>query len=83
MKSGSIRVALFAAVILASPVLTLAGGQPNRVRTISKAEMRDRTGISQTVNQGKGAGVSRKQVTLRENTQTAQRSAGSDTAFSK
>lgn len=83
MKTGSIRVALFAAIALASPVLTYAGGQPNKVRTVSKAEMQDRTGISRNVNQGKGAGISRKQVFTPGNTQTAQHSTGSDTAFSK
>lgn len=83
MKSGSIRVALFTAIALASPVLTFAGGQPNRVRTVSKAEMQDRTGISRTVNQGKGAGVSRPQTGSSANTQAVSRSTGSDTAFSK
>ena len=85
-KSGYIRVALFSAVMPASPALTFAGGQPNKVRTVSKTGMHDRTGISQTVNQGKGAGLSRKQVVVRANTspsQTAPRPSGVDTAFSK
>jgi hypothetical protein len=87
MKSGSIRIALFAAVVLASPALTFAGGQPNKViRTMSKAEMQDRTGVSQNVNQGKGAGVSRKQVASRANSSPSPavlRPSGVDTAFSK
>ena len=85
-KSGSIRVALFSAVMLASPALTFAGGQPNKVHPVSKTEMQDRTGISQTVNQGKGAGLSRRQAVSRANTspsQTAPRPSGADTAFSK
>ena len=48
--------------------------------------MQDRTGISQTVNQGKGAGLSRRQAVSRANTspsQTAPRPSGADTAFSK
>src|ERR1700691_1563757 len=83
MKSGSIRVVLLAAVVLASPALTFAGGQPNRIHTVSKAEMQDRTGISRNVNQGKGAGISRKVVPAAMVSQAAQRSSGSDTAFSK
>jgi hypothetical protein len=72
---------LFAAVLLASPALTFAGGQPNRVHAVSKTEMQDRTGISPNVNQGKGAGISRKQVV--SPTQTAPRKSAVGTAFSK
>jgi len=79
MKSGSIRVALFTAVMLASPALTFAGGQP-KVHAVGKTEMRDRTGVSKTLNQGKGAGISRKQVVVPAN---ASRPAGVGTAFSK
>jgi hypothetical protein len=82
MKSGSIRIALFAAVVLASPALTFAGGQP-RVHAVSKTGTQDRTSVSPTVNQGKGAGISRKQVVVPANTsQTAPRPAVG-TAFSK
>jgi len=62
MKPQSIRLALLTAIAPPSPRLAFAGGQPNIVRTVSKAEMQDRTGISRSVNQGKGAGTSRKQV---------------------
>ena len=82
MKSGSIRVVLLAAVVLASPVLTFAGSQ-SKVYAVSKAEVQDRTGISRNVNQGKGAGISRKVVPAAMVSQAAQRSSGSDTAFSK
>jgi len=87
MKSGSIGIALFAATMLASPALTFAGGQPNKMRAVSKAEMQDRTSISRNVNQGKGAGISRKPVVSRANTSAspaaAMRPSGVDTAFSK
>jgi|HubBroStandDraft_5_1064220.scaffolds.fasta_scaffold624408_1 hypothetical protein len=72
---------LFAAVLLASPALTFAGGQPNRMHAVSKADTQDRTGISPTVNQGKGAGLSRKQVV--SPAQTALRKSAVGTAFSK
>jgi hypothetical protein len=84
MKSASIRVALFTAVVLASPALIFAGGQPNKMHAVSKAEMQDRTGVSRNVNQGKGTGISRQQVVAGANTNSAAlRATGSDTAFSK
>jgi hypothetical protein len=72
---------LFAAVLLASPALTFAGGQPNRMHAVSKTEVQDRTGISPTVNQGKGAGLSRKQIVAPANTAPRRNAVG--TAFSK
>jgi len=75
------KSALFAAVLLASPALTFAGGQPNRMHAVSKTDTQDRTGISPNVNQGKGAGLSRKQVVVPA--PTAPRRAAVGTAFSK
>jgi hypothetical protein len=75
MKSRSVKMVLFAASILASPALTFAGGQPNHVYTPPKNEAQDRAGIAQTVNQGKGAGITRSDVVLSGNAyreQTAQ-----------
>ena len=62
MKSRSIRVALLSAVVLASPLLTFAGGQPAKMRWVSKEEAQDRTGITRAVEQGKGAGLTLSQV---------------------
>jgi hypothetical protein len=59
--SRSIRVALLSAVVLASPMLSFAGGQPPVSRTPSKSEAQDRTGISRAVQQGKGTGMTRVQ----------------------
>ena len=67
MKLQSVKMALLAAAILASPVLTFAGGQPNHVYTPPKNEAQDVTGIAQNVNQGKGAGMTRSDVVLRGN----------------
>jgi hypothetical protein len=67
MKSPSIRLTLLTAVVLTSPVLTFAGGQPAKVRTLTKAEMQDRTGITRAVQQGKGAGMSLSQTVIRAN----------------
>jgi hypothetical protein len=72
MKSKSIRLALVSAFVLASPLVTFAGGQPAKVRTLSKAEVQDRTGISRAIQQGKGAGVSRNEVVLRVNAERVQ-----------
>lgn len=60
MKSRFIKVALLPAFVLASPLLTFAGGQ-HLVRMPRKGEIPDRTGITQAVQQGKGAGMSRNQ----------------------
>lgn len=72
MKLQSVKMVLLAAVVLASPVLTFAGGQPNHVYTPLKNEARDRAGIARNVNQGKGAGVTRDDVVLRGNAYRAE-----------
>jgi hypothetical protein len=59
--SRSIRVALLSVVGLASPMLSFAGGQPAVVRSSSRSEAQDRTGITRAVQQGKGAGATRAQ----------------------
>jgi hypothetical protein len=59
MKSASVRVALLT-IALASPALLLAGGQPAKVRMVTKAELQYRT-AARAVNQGKGSGISRRQ----------------------
>lgn len=92
MRSRSIKVALASAFMLTSPLLTFAGGQPAKVRMLSKSEMQDRTGITQAVQQGKGTGMTRNQV-IRANayrSQTAEESPArrdgpnwGDTAFRK
>jgi hypothetical protein len=83
MKSGSFRVTVLA-IVLASPMLTFAGGQPNKVRNVSKTELQARSGIARTVNQGKGAGMSRnQQAAVPAHTATTPRPSGSETAFTK
>jgi hypothetical protein len=67
MKSQTVKMLLLAASILASPVLTFAGGQPNRVYTPGKNESQDRAGVGRNLNQGKGAGLTRNDVVLRGN----------------
>jgi hypothetical protein len=66
MKSQSVRLALLSAVVLVTPLLTFAGGQP-KIWPVSKAEAQDRTGITRSVNQGKGAGMTRSEGVIRAN----------------
>jgi hypothetical protein len=66
MKLQSVKMVLLAAAILASPVLTFAGGQ-HRNYAPGKNETQNRAGIAQNVNQGKGAGMTRSDVVLRGN----------------
>jgi hypothetical protein len=72
MKSRSVKMVLLAASVLASPVLTFAGWQPNHVYTPPKNEAQDRIGIVRTVDQGKGTGMSRSNVVLRGNAYRSQ-----------
>ena len=67
MKSRSIKIALLSAFALKTALLTFAAGQPAKVRTLSKAEMQDRTGVTRAVQQGKGGGIFYNQVALRGN----------------
>ena len=66
MKFRFIRVAVLSAFVLTSPLLIFAAGQP-KLRMLSKNEIEDVDGVSQAVQQGKGAGLSRSQVVLRSN----------------
>jgi hypothetical protein len=59
MKSRFITLALLSAFV--SPMLSFAGGQPAKVRMSNKSEAQDRTGISRTLQQGKGTGTVREQ----------------------
>jgi hypothetical protein len=68
------------AVALASPALMLAGGQPNRVRMVTKVELQHQA-AARAINQGKGAGITRKQAAAPAVKQAA--SHASDTAFTK
>jgi hypothetical protein len=67
MKSQLVRVALLSAVVLASPLLTLAGGQPAKMHRYSKEDVQDRTGITRAIQQGKGTGMSLSDRTIRAN----------------
>jgi hypothetical protein len=74
MKSRSIKLVL-AASILASPVLTFAGGQPNRVYTPVNNEAQNAGGVARSLNQGKGAGMTRSDGTLQGNAYRSQTAA--------
>jgi hypothetical protein len=66
MKSRFVRAASLSAVILVTPLLTFAGGQP-KIRPVSREEAQDRTGITRSINQGKGAGITLSQGVIRAN----------------
>jgi hypothetical protein len=72
MKSRSIKLVLLAASILANPVFTFAGGQPNTVYTPGKNEAQNLVGVGRSLNQGKGAGMTRSDGTLRGNAYRSQ-----------
>src|SRR5580658_7668055 len=72
MKSQSIKWVLLAASILANPVFTFAGGQPNRVYTPGKNEAQNLGGVARSLNQGKGAGMTRSDVALQGNAYRSQ-----------
>jgi len=77
MKSQTMKLALVSVFVLASPLLTFAGGQPAKMRRFDKEELQDRTGIAQAVQQGKGSGMTRSDVAIRANayrSQTAEES---------
>jgi hypothetical protein len=66
MKSRFVRVSLLSAVVLVTPLLTFAGGQP-KIQPLSKVAAPDRTGITRSINQGKGAGMTVFQGVIRPN----------------
>src|ERR1700733_2249480 len=66
MKSQFVRMALLSAVVLTSPLLTFAGGQP-KIHPYSKEDAQDRTGITRAVQQGKGTGMSRSDGAIQAN----------------
>jgi hypothetical protein len=72
MKSRSVKLVLLAASILANPVFTFAGGQPNWVYTPPRNEAQNLAGVARTVNQGKGAGMTRSDVALQGNAYRSQ-----------
>ena len=75
MKSRSVKLVLLAASILASPVFTFAGGQPNWVYTPPKNEAQSVAGVTPSLNQGKGAGMTRSDVALQGNAYRSQTAA--------
>ncbi len=66
MKSRCTRMMLISAYLIASPLLVLAGGQPE-IHRVTKQEEQDRTGISRAVQQGKGGGKSVSNQVIRAN----------------
>ena len=57
MKSQMIKAALISAFVLASPMLSFAGGQPAKMHKDDTTQ--DRTGTTRAVQQGKGSGLTR------------------------
>jgi hypothetical protein len=80
MKSVSIRVALLT-IAFASPALMLAGGQPAKVRMVTKADLQSRA-AARAINQGKGSGISRRQDAVSV-TPAVRHIKTNDTAFTK
>lgn len=74
MKWPSIKLALLPALVVTSGLLAFAAGQP-KLHMLSKAEMQDLTGATRAVQQGKGGGMSRNQVSLRGNAYRSQTAA--------
>ena len=60
MKSRFNRVAVLTALVLTSPLLSLAAGQP-KVRPVTKSETQDRADVTRAVQFGKGTGMTRNQ----------------------
>jgi hypothetical protein len=58
MKSRSIRVAVLSALVLTSPLLMLAAGQP-KLHRLSTNQMQDLSGTRHAVRPGKGSGMTR------------------------
>jgi hypothetical protein len=58
MKSPSIRAAVLSALLLTSPALIFAAGQP-KLHMLTKSQMQDLSGATPAVKQGKGGGLSR------------------------
>ena len=58
MKYRSIRAAVLSALLLTSPALIFAAGQP-KLHMLTKSQMQDLSGATPAVKQGKGAGLSR------------------------
>ena len=84
MKSRSVRLALMLAVVMTSPILTFAGGQPAKVRRSGRNETQNRANITQSVKQGKGTGLSLNHVGTGVNANSgATHSAELSTAFTK
>ena len=94
MKLRSIRKTLVSGVVLMSPLVTFAGGPDSNKRMVSKSDMQNPGNLPQSVNQGKGAGITRNEPVLRGKayrSQTAQdspapsdrRSNSGDTVFRK
>jgi len=79
MKPQFSKVAVLAALILTSPLLSFAGSQAV-VRTSSKSEMQNRADVTKAVQQGKGTGMTRKSVAVTFN---SPRTNWSDPAFRK
>jgi hypothetical protein len=78
MKSRFVRAALLSAFVLVTPLATFAGGQ-SKIWPVSKAEAQDRTGIKRSINQGKGAGMTRSEGVIRANAYREQTAADQPT----
>jgi hypothetical protein len=62
MKYLPIKIALIAVIALTNPLLTFAGGQPAKMRTLGRNEAQNFAGAARAVQPGKGTGISRDQI---------------------
>jgi len=61
------------ALVLTSTVAVFGAGQPAKVRMLNKREMQDVAGAGKAIQQGKGAGMTRKEETSEPNASREQR----------
>src|SRR5580700_5163473 len=80
MKS-QFRIALLSAIVLASPMLSFAGGQP-KIHPYSSDDGQDRAGVTRTFQQGKGSGITRSE-SVQVNASREQKPAESQVAKEK
>lgn len=80
MKPQFMKVAVLSALVLTSPLLSLAGSQPAQRRAPSRSEMQNRPDVTRAVQQGKGSGMTRRSVPVQP---SPARTNGSDPAFRK
>ena len=82
MKLQPVRTVVLTALVLASPVLSYAGGQNRIYPTPSKRDTQDRSEVTRAVQFGKGTGTTRNDRTLSGNAYRSQTAADNGTVKS-